>query len=75
MSKLPQRVLVMDGAMGTMNSSTQKDALNLTAPEVIQSIHRQYLEAGADILKTKQPQRGYRRAAIVLQISALTGCT
>jgi 5-methyltetrahydrofolate--homocysteine methyltransferase len=52
MSKLPQRVLVMDGAMGTMNSSTQKDALNLTAPEVIQSIHRQYLEAGADILKT-----------------------
>jgi 5-methyltetrahydrofolate--homocysteine methyltransferase len=52
MSKLPKRILVMDGAMGTQISSTQKDALNLTAPEVIQSIHRQYLEAGADILKT-----------------------
>jgi 5-methyltetrahydrofolate--homocysteine methyltransferase len=50
--ELQNRILVMDGAMGTLISSTQKDSLNLTAPEVIQSIHRQYLEAGADILKT-----------------------
>jgi 5-methyltetrahydrofolate--homocysteine methyltransferase len=46
------RILVMDGAMGTLISSTQKDPLNLTSPELIQSIHRQYLDAGADILKT-----------------------
>ena len=38
--------------MGTLITSTQKDALNLTSPELIQSIHRQYLDAGADILKT-----------------------
>ena len=42
----------MDGAMGTLIASTQKDSLNLTSPELIQSIHRQYLDAGADILKT-----------------------
>src|SRR2546423_6219809 len=28
------------------------DLLNLTRPEVIESIHRQYLEAGADIIET-----------------------
>src|SRR4051812_45180416 len=28
------------------------DLLNLTQPDIIQSIHRQYLEAGADILET-----------------------
>jgi 5-methyltetrahydrofolate--homocysteine methyltransferase len=44
--------LVMDGAMGTLISSTEKDSLNLTSPGLIQSIHRQYLDAGADILKT-----------------------
>ena len=46
------RVIVMDGAMGTLIESTEKDSLNLTSPERIQSIHRQYLDAGADILKT-----------------------
>ena len=28
------------------------DLLNLTKPEVIEDIHRQYLEAGADIIET-----------------------
>src|SRR5882672_1183149 len=28
------------------------DLLNLTRPEVIEAIHRQYLEAGADIIET-----------------------
>ena len=28
------------------------DLLNLTRPQVIQEIHRQYLEAGADIIET-----------------------
>src|SRR6187551_3443678 len=46
------RILVMDGAMGTMIPSPQKDSLNRTSPEWIQSIYRQYLLAGADILKT-----------------------
>ena len=37
------RIVVMDGAMGTMN---------LRTAENIRSAHRAYLEAGADILKT-----------------------
>lgn len=45
-------ILVMDGAMGTLIDGMAKDSLNLTAPEMIRSIHRQYLDAGADILKT-----------------------
>jgi len=42
----------MDGAMGTLIAGPAKDSLNLTSPETILAIHRQYLEAGADILKT-----------------------
>jgi len=70
---LGQRILVFDGAMGTMIQSYKlgeadfrgkefashpselrgcNDLLNLTRPEVIQEIHRRYLEAGADILET-----------------------
>ncbi len=55
---LGSRVLVCDGAMGTMlyargvfiNKSF--DALNLTRPDLVAAIHREYVEAGADILET-----------------------
>jgi methionine synthase I (cobalamin-dependent)/5,10-methylenetetrahydrofolate reductase len=55
---LNRRVLVCDGAMGTMlyakgvfiNKSF--DALNLTRPELVADVHREYVEAGADILET-----------------------
>ena len=52
-----QRILILDGAMGTMIGEMMgkvgnSDALNLTHPEVIATIHRQYLEAGADIITT-----------------------
>ena len=55
---LDQRVLVCDGAMGTMlyakgvflNRSF--DELNLTQPELVAEIHREYLRAGADVLET-----------------------
>lgn len=70
---LQQRVLVLDGAMGTMiqrfdldesdfrgerfKDSTvdlkgNNDLLSITRPDVIQNIHEQYLEAGADIVET-----------------------
>jgi 5-methyltetrahydrofolate--homocysteine methyltransferase len=56
----------MDGAMGTMLQRVNLTAedfggeefegcnenLNLTAPSVIANIHREYLEAGADIIET-----------------------
>jgi len=73
--QLQQRILILDGAMGTMVQSlglteeamrgarfaelpperTVKnlvDLLCLTQPEAVIDIHRQYLEAGADILET-----------------------
>lgn len=68
-----ERILVLDGAMGTMiqqyNLSEadfrgerfkdlpgllkgNNDMLCLTRPDVIEEIHRKYLEAGADIIET-----------------------
>jgi 5-methyltetrahydrofolate--homocysteine methyltransferase len=63
---LKNRILIMDGAMGTMLQQANLTAsdfggddlegcnenLNLTAPSVIGSIHEKYLDAGADIIET-----------------------
>ena len=55
---LADRVLVCDGAMGTMlyargvfiNKSF--DALNLTQPDLVAAVHGEYVRAGADIIET-----------------------
>ena len=70
---LSQKILVLDGAMGTMIQMLRldekafrgerfaahgrdlkgcNDLLCLTQPDLIADIHRQYLEAGADIVET-----------------------
>ena len=70
---LRERIVILDGAMGTMIQTFKldeagfrgerfkdwprdlkglNDLLNLTRPAVVEEIHRQYLEAGADILET-----------------------
>jgi 5-methyltetrahydrofolate--homocysteine methyltransferase len=70
---LNERILILDGGMGTMiqqyhlteqdyrgerfadgpgQQKGNNDLLCITRPEIIQSIHRQYLEAGADIFST-----------------------
>ncbi len=58
LNDLGKRILFFDGAMGTM---LQENGLmpgelpelwNLTRPEVITDIHRQYVSAGANLLKT-----------------------
>nr|WP_027860661.1 methionine synthase [Marmoricola sp. URHB0036] len=70
---LRERILVVDGAMGTAiqrdrpdeagyrgerfadwDSDVQgnNDLLTLTQPDIIRSIHREYLEAGADLIET-----------------------
>ena len=70
---LKERILVIDGAMGTMiqrhkleekdyrgerfaawpiDVKGNNDLLCLTKPDVIEGIHREYLEAGADIIET-----------------------
>ena len=54
---IKERILILDGAMGTMVGAVMgkvgnTDELNLSHPEVIEDIHRRYLEAGADIITT-----------------------
>ncbi len=53
---LSQRILILDGAMGTMIQQYglrgNNDVFNLTRPDVIADIHRKYLAAGADIITT-----------------------
>jgi len=56
--ELNKRVLVMDGAMGTqlMEGGVRPedcfDAQNLTNPRLVESVHKGYVEAGADIIET-----------------------
>jgi len=81
---LSRRIVVIDGAMGTMihreglveadyrgerfrdhpaDLKNLTDLLCLTQPQVIEKIHRQYLEAGADIIETNS--FGATRIALV----------
>jgi methionine synthase I (cobalamin-dependent)/5,10-methylenetetrahydrofolate reductase len=58
LTELERRVLVCDGAMGTMlygkgiflNRSF--DELNLKQPDLVAEVHQQYIRAGADIIET-----------------------
>ena len=56
--RLKEGVLVCDGAMGTMLYTKGiyinqcYDELNLSAPHKIIQIHKEYIEAGADIIET-----------------------
>jgi homocysteine S-methyltransferase len=55
---LDERVLVCDGAMGTMLYARGIflnrcfDELNVTHPSLVAGIHREYLDAGADVIET-----------------------
>jgi methionine synthase I (cobalamin-dependent)/5,10-methylenetetrahydrofolate reductase len=56
--QLAHRVLVADGAMGTMLYSRGVfinrcfDELNVAQPDLVRQIHREYVKAGAEILET-----------------------
>ncbi|MDR7072423.1 methionine synthase [Fictibacillus barbaricus] len=64
--QLKKKILIMDGAMGTMLQQAEltvddfggeeydgcNEFLNITSPSVIESIHLTYLKAGADIIET-----------------------
>ena len=70
---LKERIVVIDGAMGTMIQAHgldeaayrgerfrahpvdlrgNNDLLSITRPGIVEAIHRQYLEAGADVIET-----------------------
>ncbi|ESU33674.1 5-methyltetrahydrofolate--homocysteine methyltransferase [Bacillus sp. 17376] len=64
--QMRKKILIMDGAMGTMLQQADltpedfggeeyegcNEILNLTVPDVIENIHREYFKAGADIVET-----------------------
>ncbi len=58
LQQLQQRPLLCDGAMGTLlyargvNYEQCFDALNLSQPELITNIHREYISAGAQVVET-----------------------
>lgn len=53
-TELSKRILIIDGAMGTMlqrkGLQGNSESFNLTNPETIGEIHNEYIEAGADII-------------------------
>lgn len=70
---LNERILIIDGAMGTMiqrykleekdyrgerfkdwhsDVKGNNDLLSITQPQIVEAIHKEYLEAGADIIET-----------------------
>ena len=57
-SRIKQSPVLCDGAMGTLLYSKgifinrSYDELNLSQPELIRSIHHEYLQAGAEIIET-----------------------
>ena len=72
-NELEKRILIIDGAMGTMiqrhkleekdyrgerfkdwhcDVKGNNDLLSITQPQIITAIHKQYLDAGADIIET-----------------------
>jgi 5-methyltetrahydrofolate--homocysteine methyltransferase len=66
LDELGRRILVLDGAMGTMIQGAGllaadfggpafegcNEHLNLTRPDVVRRVHAAYLEAGADVIST-----------------------
>ncbi|MEH7076433.1 bifunctional homocysteine S-methyltransferase/methylenetetrahydrofolate reductase [Neobacillus drentensis] len=63
LEKLKNQILIADGAMGTLLYSYGKDScleeLNLSQPEHIQSIHKAYIAAGADVIQTNTYAANY----------------
>ena len=56
---LEDKIYILDGAMGTMiqkfgvgEADNNNEPLNLTRPEAIKKIHKEYIAAGADIIES-----------------------
>jgi len=86
---IKERILVLDGAMGTLVQSQNlseedfrgkrfkdhHDILSITQPEIIKDFHRQYFNAGADIVETNTfngtaiSQADYKTEDLVYEIN------
>jgi len=97
---LQERILVLDGAMGTMiqrynldeagyrgerfagyhrDIKGNNDLLSITQPDIIKEIHKDYLEAGADIIETNTfsgtsiAQADYEMEEIAYELNLASG--
>ncbi len=59
MISFKDKIYILDGAMGTMiqkhgvaEADNNSERLNLTRPDAIKKIHKEYIAAGADIIET-----------------------
>jgi homocysteine S-methyltransferase len=80
--QIARRILVADGAMGTVLYSRGVfinrcyDELNLSSPDLVRQVHRDYAEAGAEILETntyganRARLAGFRFAEKLVDINA-----
>ena len=65
--RLAQGALLFDGAMGTELYRRGQfihqsfDGINLSNPELVESIHRDYIEAGAEVVETNTFASSRRR--------------
>ena len=67
LTDLKERILIADGAMGTILYSHGVDRsfeeLNLSYPEQIQNVHEAYINAGADVIQTNTYGANYIKLA------------
>lgn len=67
LTDLQQRILVADGAMGTILYShgvdRSFDELNLTHPNEVQNVHEAYINAGANVIQTNTYGANYIKLA------------
>ena len=55
---MDDKIIIADGAMGTMlqkrglKPGSMPDLMNLSSPDVVEEVHRLYIEAGSDIICT-----------------------
>ncbi len=100
-AELQKRILIIDGAMGTMiqrhkleeadyrgerfkdwhtDVKGNNDLLSITQPDIIIGIHKQYLEAGADIIETNTfsstviAQADYDMQSLAYELNVASAC-
>ena len=87
MEMMRKKILILDGAMGTsiqkyglsaddfLGGKGNNDILNITREDIIEAIHRDYVEAGADIIETNTfssnaiSQKDYGQQDMVYEIN------
>jgi len=82
---LNEKVLICDGAMGTMLYASGIDPqycceyLNLEQPQIVEELHRSYIAAGADIIETNTfaanasqlAKFGYEKQVVAINMAAV----